>query len=114
LSGIDGLGNKIRAEGPGVISKGCRPVFPLVDPLPITYPPTIILHGDADKAVAIEESYTLLERLKEAGVTHELIVVKGYGHGFGMQRSDVDDENATDDLSCYFRRTLSFVEQYLN
>ena len=114
LTGIEGMGNKIRAGGPGVIPQECRAAFPLVDPLPPTYPPTIILHGDKDTATPIEEAYATVERLQEAGIPHELIVVKGRDHGFGGEIQDVDSENAVDELSGYFRRALSFVEKYLD
>ncbi|MBI3852228.1 MAG: alpha/beta hydrolase [Verrucomicrobia bacterium] len=54
---------------------------------PVSYvsrddPPFLILHGDQDKVVALDQSKRLLERLKEAGVPATLVVVKNAGHGF--------------------------------
>lgn len=54
---------------------------------PITHvtpddPPTLIVHGDADKLVPIQQAESIIAKLKEAGVPAELIVKKGAGHGW--------------------------------
>jgi acetyl esterase/lipase len=46
-------------------------------------PPFLIIHGDADPAVPVEQSRRLAEKLKAAGVSAELIVVPGAGHAWG-------------------------------
>ncbi|MGD9720366.1 MAG: prolyl oligopeptidase family serine peptidase [Pirellulales bacterium] len=43
--------------------------------------PTLILHGDADELVPLQQSEIIIARLKEAGVPCELIVKQGAGHG---------------------------------
>lgn len=43
-------------------------------------PPTLIIHGDADPAVPLEQSEKMIEALKKAGGTAELIVKEGGGH----------------------------------
>jgi acetyl esterase/lipase len=43
--------------------------------------PTLLLHGDADTLVPLQQSEIIVERFKEAGVPVELIVKKGAGHG---------------------------------
>jgi acetyl esterase/lipase len=43
--------------------------------------PTLILHGDADKLVPLQQSQIIVEKFKEAGVPCELIVKPGAGHG---------------------------------
>lgn len=53
---------------------------------PITYvtkddPPILILHGDADDIVPLDQSVTFDARLREAGVDSTLVVVRGVGHG---------------------------------
>jgi acetyl esterase/lipase len=53
-----------------------------VDP---AYPPTLLVHGDADKAVPYEQSVMMAEALERAGVVHELITIPGGGHGFDQQ-----------------------------
>jgi acetyl esterase/lipase len=44
--------------------------------------PTLIIHGDADKLVPIQQAETIIERLKEEKVPAELIVKKGAAHGW--------------------------------
>ncbi|MFQ5730709.1 MAG: prolyl oligopeptidase family serine peptidase [Planctomycetaceae bacterium] len=52
-------------------------------------PPTLIIHGDADRLVPIQQSKLLIEKLKQNGVTAKLIVKKGAGHGWGDLLKDV-------------------------
>jgi acetyl esterase/lipase len=54
---------------------------------PITHisaddPPFLILHGDKDAVVGINQSQLLFDRLQAAGVPSEFIVVRNGGHGF--------------------------------
>jgi acetyl esterase/lipase len=50
-------------------------------------PPTLIIHGDADKLVPIQQAEIMIAKLKEAGVPAELIVKNGQGHGWkGMDK----------------------------
>lgn len=44
-------------------------------------PPFLIMHGDSDKLVPIQQSEELHAALKTAGVQSEFVVVKGAGHG---------------------------------
>ncbi len=55
---------------------------------PITHvhakvPPFLIMHGDADKTVPIEQSQLLADALKAAGNNVTFVTVPGGGHGFG-------------------------------
>jgi acetyl esterase/lipase len=43
-------------------------------------PPFLLIHGDADTAVPLQQSERMLAALKEAGVPSELIVKHGGGH----------------------------------
>jgi acetyl esterase/lipase len=45
-------------------------------------PPTMIIHGDADKLVPIQQAEIIIEKFKEAKVPCELIVKKGADHGW--------------------------------
>jgi acetyl esterase/lipase len=61
---------------------------------PITHvsaddPPTLIVHGDADKLVPIQQAEVIVEKLKAAGVRAELIIRKGRGHDFAGVDKDV-------------------------
>ena len=54
---------------------------------PITHvsaddPPTLIVHGDADPLVPLQQSESFVARMKEAGVEAKLVVKPGYGHGW--------------------------------
>jgi acetyl esterase/lipase len=50
-------------------------------------PPFLIVHGDADKLVPIQQAELIIAKLKDAGVTAELIVKKGAVHGWqGMEK----------------------------
>ena len=57
------------------------------DNSPITYvspddPPTLILHGDRDTLVPLQQSQVFIAKLKEAGVANKLVVKEGAGHGW--------------------------------
>ncbi|MGH7226930.1 MAG: alpha/beta fold hydrolase [Gemmataceae bacterium] len=43
-------------------------------------PPTLIIHGDKDKLVPLQQSQRMVAKLKEVGVPANLIVKKGCGH----------------------------------
>ena len=45
-------------------------------------PPTLLMHGDADRLVSPECSKNMCKALKDAGNDAELILVPGQGHGF--------------------------------
>ncbi|HEY7424740.1 MAG TPA: alpha/beta hydrolase [Gemmataceae bacterium] len=61
---------------------------------PITHvsaddPPTLIIHGDADKLVPIQQAEVMIARLKKVGVPAELVVKKEAGHGWAGMEKDV-------------------------
>jgi len=61
---------------------------------PITHvssddPPTLIMHGDADVLVPFQQAEIMVEKLKEAGVTAELVTKPGAGHGWAEMLSDI-------------------------
>ncbi len=45
-----------------------------------TAPPFLLIHGDADQLVPLQQSQTMLAALKAKGVPAELIVKQGGGH----------------------------------
>ena len=45
-------------------------------------PPVLLIHGDADETVPFRQSELFLEELRKAGVTVELIRIRGGNHGF--------------------------------
>lgn len=61
---------------------------------PITHvsaddPPTLIIHGDKDFLVPIQQAEIMVAKLKEAGVAAELIVRPGAGHGWKDMNNDL-------------------------
>lgn len=54
-------------------------------------PPFLQMHGDLDNIVPIEESITLNNLLKKAGVSSELIVVKGAKHAFFSEKKELNE-----------------------
>jgi dipeptidyl aminopeptidase/acylaminoacyl peptidase len=49
--------------------------------------PTLIQHGENDRRVPIANAYELRQGLEDRGVTVEMIVYKGFGHGITKPRS---------------------------
>ena len=52
-------------------------------------PPVLIIHGDADKLVPLEQSQRLIDKLHAAGVTARLIVKPGAKHGWANLNDDL-------------------------
>jgi acetyl esterase/lipase len=52
-------------------------------------PPTLILHGDADKLVPIQQAEAIVEKLKKANVEAKLVPKPGAGHGWPDMAKDV-------------------------
>jgi len=44
------------------------------------YPPTLIVHGDSDKIVPLQQAQTMDQALAKAGIEHKLEVIPGGGH----------------------------------
>lgn len=52
-------------------------------------PPMLMLHGDADKLVPIQQAQTMQKALEAAGVKVELVVKPGQGHGWAEWIKDM-------------------------
>jgi acetyl esterase/lipase len=61
----------------------CRDISPITH-VSEQSAPTLIIHGDADKLVPLQQSELIVEKYKEKKVPVELIVRKGAGHGWGV------------------------------
>lgn len=68
------------------VGKSLSPLYVITEKMP----PTLIIHGDADALVPIQQSELVMDKLKTLGVTHELIVAKGKGHGWNDINKDVE------------------------
>ncbi|MBL7700051.1 MAG: alpha/beta hydrolase [Chitinophagaceae bacterium] len=52
--------------------------------------PTLMLHGDKDTIISIEQAYRLRDRLAKNSVVNKLVVYSGQGHGFtGNELTDL-------------------------
>jgi len=51
-------------------------------------PPTLIIHGDADKLVPIQQAEIFVKRAKESGATARLLVKEGKAHGWPEMGAD--------------------------
>ena len=70
------------------------------------YPPTLLLHGDADTDVPHEQSIAMAHALRAAGVANELLILKGYGHVF-------DDHFDQPDVVRAFDTVLRFLHKHV-
>jgi acetyl esterase/lipase len=52
-------------------------------------PPTLIIHGDADKLVPYQQAEIIINKLKESGVAAELVNRPGAGHGWPKIQDDL-------------------------
>jgi acetyl esterase/lipase len=52
-------------------------------------PPTLIIHGDADKLVPIQQAEILIKKLQDAGVEAKLVTKPGAGHGWANMQPDL-------------------------
>ena len=63
-----------------------------------TSTPLLVLHGDADPVVPVEQSRTFAERARAAGAHVELRVYAGEGHGFRQPLNQLDEYARIDDF----------------
>jgi len=66
-------------------------------------PPTLLIHGDKDDLVKLDNSQRILEAFKKEGVPADLIVIEGAAHGFGGENG----KRASDALVAWFEKYLA-------
>ncbi len=59
------------------IAKALSPIYGITP----SFPPTLLMHGDKDDLVPVEQSQKLDAVFAEKGVEHKLIIIPGAGHG---------------------------------
>lgn len=64
-------------------------------------PPVFIFHGDEDKTVPLQQSETLIQKLKDANVPNKLMIKKGAGHGW--MNAEVEEEYMLDWFNKYLK-----------
>lgn len=65
--------------------------------------PVLILHGEADATVPVEEAYKLQKLMEKKGIAYEIKIYPAVGHGF-------DDQTVWRDAAL---RSLQFLQKYL-
>ncbi|MEP7107593.1 MAG: alpha/beta hydrolase [Ferruginibacter sp.] len=64
-------------------------------------PPVLIIHGDADRLVPLQQSESIIKKFEEAQVPSQLIVKKGGGHGW--KDNDAEEKNVIDWFDKYLK-----------
>ena len=64
----------------------------------------MLLHGDRDTDVPVDQSLQMARELGAQGVRHELVVISGGEHGFDQR---LDDEGVADS----FRKVIRFLNE---
>jgi acetyl esterase/lipase len=72
-------------EGRQELGKEISPIYHLSS----NAPPMLIIHGDADKLVPIQQAETFVERARKLGVTASLVVKPGEAHGWRNTEPDL-------------------------
>ena len=67
-------------------------------------PPTLLVHGDADALVDLNNSQLIHAALASKGVETDLVVIEGAGHGF---RTAEDRAQASEALVGWFEKRLT-------
>ena len=80
---------------------------------PITHvtpddPPFLLIHGDQDELVPVEQSQLIYERLQQMNVPAQLVIVKNAGHSM-----PAPDGSATPALGEINQIIVDFLAKYL-
>ena len=94
--------------GGGAAVEGARRISP-ISHVAAGFPPTLLVHGDADRVVPLEHSLDMYRALREAGVAAELHISSGQPHGFANVPAQV--EVLAREAALFLRRTVSDVER---
>jgi acetyl esterase/lipase len=84
------------------------------------FPPTILVHGDQDRDVPYEESVRFAAALKQHGVIHQSIRMRGYDHLFdvfptGWTRQDAQPIGLQDPkVAAAYDQVIAFLHVHVN
>jgi len=92
----------------GTEGEGLVPFSPRRNVGPL-FPPTLLLHGDADTTVPLAQARQMAEALAGAGVPHRLRILPGSGHAFDF----ADRALGQRDVAEAFGDVLVFLSQWL-
>lgn len=96
-TGISGLSEEIKKSGSSTISQKFHRLFAASFAHTPKFPPIIIIHGEDDISVFLNQSSDFEMKLRGLGVKTHLEPVPGVGHGFNVQDGDIDVEKSTVD-----------------
>lgn len=114
LMGERGLSTHLRslpyAERAGAILADVARLFPQLN-IDSNFPPTILIHGDKDTEVLLEESTHTHEQLKAVGVVTELYTVQGADHGLMVKGPQVGLAPQAQGL---YKQAFDFLEKHIS
>jgi len=70
------------------------------------FPATLVLHGDKDQVISIEDSKEVVEALKKSGVESEFIIGEGEDHGFNYKKGDAGYDKLLYPAHLWFKKHL--------
>jgi acetyl esterase/lipase len=70
------------------------------------YPPTFLIHGDADTDVPYDQSVQMADAFREHGVPYQFATIHGAGHGYGSATNP-------DEVRLAFDQAMAFLKKYL-
>ena len=79
------------------------------------FSPIILLHGDEDVLVGLDQSTAVTEKMRSLGIDVHLEIAKGQGHGFeakgviDIDAEDVEGENVA--IKDCLRRVVTALEK---
>ncbi len=79
------------------ISKQYSPVYSVTT----DDPPVVIIHGDADKTVPLQQSEILVRKLNDVSIVNQLVIIKDAGHGW--ENSETDEKLFIDWFDKYLK-----------
>lgn len=120
LPGSNGKVGLIGFSNGGILATGAGSLDPKINaaviyygtepwPLPeraTRFPPLLVLHGDADDIIPVNEGRRLAQEARRLGGEVELVVYPGAKHGFGMSMADPDSMDS-------YARTVAFLKKHL-
>ena len=96
--------NEMTGIDPATEKEKLRPFCPIYHVTP-EFPPTLFLHGTADKDVPVEQSIAMAAALEKHGVSNESILIENGGHSlWGGDRKLIDQA---------FQRSFDYITEHL-
>ena len=89
----------LNPEETKAILRKCSPI----NHTSVDTPPMLLLYGDKDEAIPIQQAELLVAHLEELGVPHKLIIAKGEGHDWEPSESELKEISGWFDQYLYCR-----------